>query len=137
MMDIQKEREAFESLWIKSNGHFKYFVFSQELGKYIPTGVQDNLTDQELLFASITLNTAYLFFLGGIKTQAVPENNWEEMYRCSIINAKKRKNQLNWAHVASLGVGSTKAFEVCKYFKIDPSSTDMRQSMIEAAEVGE
>jgi len=74
-MNIQKEhksREAFESLWIQSNGHFKYFVFSQEHGKYIHTGVRDNLTDRELLCASITLNTAYLFFLGGIKTQAIP-----------------------------------------------------------------
>lgn len=75
-MDIQKEhksREAFESLWIQSNGHFKYFVFSQEHGKYIHTGVRDNLTDRELLCASITLNTAYLFFIGGVKTQAIPE----------------------------------------------------------------
>lgn len=76
MPNIQNEhksREAFESLWIKSNGHFKYFVFSQEHGKYIHTGVRDNLTDQELLFASITLNTAYLFFIGGVKTQAMPK----------------------------------------------------------------
>ncbi len=76
MPNIQNEhksRETFESLWIQSNGHFKYFVFSQEHGKYIHTGVRDNLTDRELLCASITLNTAYLFFLGGIKTQTVPE----------------------------------------------------------------
>lgn len=75
-MGIQKEREsreAFEILWIQGGGHFKYFVFSQEDGKYIPTVVQGSLTDQELMFASITLDTAYLFFLGGVKAQAVPE----------------------------------------------------------------
>ncbi|OTG81531.1 hypothetical protein [Acinetobacter sp. ANC 4648] len=73
-MDIKKEREAFEELWLQGNGHFKYFKFSAENGKYISTGVRDNLTNQDLLFASITINTAYLFFLGGTKkAQAVPE----------------------------------------------------------------
>ena len=41
---------------------------------------------------------------------------YKTLYSMAIINAKKRKNQLNWAHVASLGVGSGRAVELCKEF---------------------
>lgn len=97
-MDIQ--RQGFEELWLKSNGHFKYFKFSEEHGEYISTGIRDNLTDEELLFASITVNTAYLFFIGGVKTAqkvAVPvltnkmicaiERKVEEQLLASAITA--------------------------------------------------
>lgn len=67
MIDSIKERLGFEELWLQGDGHFKYFKFSEEQGKYVPTGIRDNLTDQDLLCASITLNTAYLFYIGGVK----------------------------------------------------------------------
>lgn len=124
-MDIQKEREAFESLWIQSNGHFKYFVFSQKHGKYIPTGVRDNLTDQELLFASITLNTAYLFFLGGIKTQAIPDG-------FVLVNSERLnelRDQALTAKYASLNNDSDHIFGDIEDIQLS------LETMIEAAEV--
>ena len=71
-MDIQKEREDFEKLWTDGNGHFKFFEFDQDACKYRLNGVTDNLSKEDLLSASITLNTAWLFWLGA-KAQAVPE----------------------------------------------------------------
>ena len=80
------------------------------------------------------------------QAQAVPEDfvlvpkeqfeslsKFKDLYKRAIINAKKRKNQLNWAHVASLGIGSGLAVELCKAFNIDPGATNM-QMMIEAQE---
>lgn len=71
-MDIQKEREDFEKLWTDGNGHFKFFEFDQDACKYRLNGVTDNLSKEDLLSASITLNTAWLFWLGA-KKRAVPE----------------------------------------------------------------
>ena len=81
-----------------------------------------------------------------VKAQAVPEDfvlvpkeqfeslsKFKDLYKRAIINAKKRKNQLNWAHVASFGIGSGLAVELCKAFNIDPGATNM-QMMIEAQE---
>lgn len=77
MIDFN-ERSGFEQLWLQGGGHFKYFIFSEEQEKYIPTGVRDNLSNQDLLCASITLNTAYIFYIGGLKrlkAQAVPDTH--------------------------------------------------------------
>ena len=71
-MDIQKEREGFEKLWTDGNGHFRFFEFDQDDCKYQLNGVTDNLSKEDLLSASITLNTAWLFWLGA-KKRAVPE----------------------------------------------------------------
>ncbi|MCJ0829837.1 hypothetical protein MN869_15435 [Acinetobacter sp. NIPH1876] len=71
----------------------------------------------------------------------VPEDEYNEMaqykdlYKRAIVNAKKRKDQLNWAHVVGLGVGSTKAVELLKELGIDPSATSMH-AMVEAARGG-
>lgn len=62
-----EERSGFEQLWLLGGGHFKYFSFSNELGQYIPNGVKDEHTDQELVYALVTLNTAYVFYMGGFK----------------------------------------------------------------------
>ena len=80
------------------------------------------------------------------KAQAVPEgfvlvpkdqyeslNEFKGLYKRAIINARKRKDQLNWAHVAGLGVGSGRAVELCKMLNIDPSATNMHE-VIEAQE---
>jgi len=80
------------------------------------------------------------------KVQAVPEgfvlvpkdqyeslNEFKGLYKRAIINARKRKDQLNWAHVAGLGVGSGRAVELCKMLNIDPSATNMHE-VIEAQE---
>ncbi|WP_151791341.1 hypothetical protein [Acinetobacter soli] len=53
---------------------------------------------------------------------------FESRYLCAIKNAKKPKNRLNWAHVASLGVSSGTAVDLCKKFGINPSGTEMRES---------
>ncbi|ENV07781.1 hypothetical protein F966_03638 [Acinetobacter higginsii] len=71
----------------------------------------------------------------------VPEPEYNEMaqfkdlYKRAIVNAKKRKDQLNWAHVAGLGVGPTKAIELLNAFGIDHSATNMH-SVVEAARGG-
>ena len=67
------------------------------------------------------------------KEQFESLSKFKDLYKRAIINAKKRKNQLNWAHVASLGIGSGLAVELCKAFNIDPGATNM-QMMIEAQE---
>lgn len=71
----------------------------------------------------------------------VPESEYndlaqfKDLYRRAIVNAKKRKNQINWAHVSGLGVGSGRAVDLCKELKIDPHATDMNV-MLEAARGG-
>lgn len=71
----------------------------------------------------------------------VPESEYNEiaqykdLYKRAIVNARKRKNQINWAHVAGLGVGSGRAVELCKELKIDPHATDMN-AMLEAVRGG-
>lgn len=74
------------------------------------------------------------------KSQAVPEgfvlvpndqfeslSMFKDLYKRAIISARKRKDQLNWAHVAGLGVGSGRAVELCKMLNIDPSATNMHK----------
>ena len=58
---------------------------------------------------------------------------FKDLYKRAIINARKRKDQLNWAHVAGLGVGSGRAVELCKMLNIDPSATNMHE-VIQAQE---
>lgn len=53
-------------------------------------------------------------------------NEFKDLYKRAIINAKKPKTELNWVHVKNLGVGSTRAFEILRSFNIDPEGTDMR-----------
>ncbi|GEM_PF-5419819 len=60
---------------------------------------------------------------------------YKDLYKRAIVNARKRKNQINCAHVAGLGVGSGRAVELCKELKIDPHATDMN-AMLEAARGG-
>lgn len=80
------------------------------------------------------------------KSQAVPEgfvlvphdqfeslSMFKDLYKRAIISARKRKDQLNWAHVAGLGVGSGRAVELCKMLNIDPYATNMHE-VIEAQE---
>lgn len=60
---------------------------------------------------------------------------YKDLYKRAIVNARKRKNQINWAHVSGLGVGSGRAVELCKELKIDPHATDMNV-ILEAARGG-
>ncbi|MEG0132178.1 MAG: hypothetical protein RR677_11985 [Acinetobacter sp.] len=60
-------------------------------------------------------------------------DEFKDLYKRAIINAKKRKDQLNWAHVAGLGVGSGRAVDLCKSLGIDPGATNMHV-VIEAQE---
>lgn len=67
------------------------------------------------------------------KDQFESLNEFKGLYKRAIINARKRKDQLNWAHVAGLGVGSGRAVELCKMLNIDPCATNMHE-VIEAQE---
>ena len=67
MKTIEEKRALFEQLWKQANGHFRYFKFSNKENGYIPTGIRDDLSDNDLMLASITVNTAYLFYLGAWK----------------------------------------------------------------------
>ena len=75
-MGIEKEREAFENLWLAGGGNFDNFIFSEDQGKYAAIE-NSNLTDKQKEMALYVVNNAYLFFVGGFKqaakAQAVPE----------------------------------------------------------------
>ena len=77
-MGIEKEREAFENLWLAGGGNFDNFIFSEDQGKYAAIE-NSNLTDKQKEMALYVVNNAYLFFVGGFKqaakAQAVPESN--------------------------------------------------------------
>lgn len=68
------------------------------------------------------------------KASAMSEDlDYKQLYKYAIINSKKDKYKLNWAHVAGLGVGSGKAKEILRSFNIDPEATEMHKT-IEAQE---
>ena len=75
-MNIEKEREAFENLWLAGGGNFDNFIFSEDQGKYAAIE-NSNLTDKQKEIALYVVNNAYLFFVGGFKqaakAQAVPD----------------------------------------------------------------
>lgn len=64
-MNIEEKRKLFEKLWIDGGGHFNYFIYSAPLGQYVINGKPHNFTQDEMLSALTTLNTAYVFYLGG------------------------------------------------------------------------
>ncbi len=67
MKTPEEKRQLFEKLWVDGGGHFKFFKFSKDHEKYIYSGVMCDLSEYELRVGLITLNTAYLFYLGGWK----------------------------------------------------------------------
>ena len=75
-MDIEKEREAFENLWLAGGGNFDNFIFSEDQCKYAAIE-NSNLTDKQKEIALYVVNNAYLFFVGGFKqaakAQVVPD----------------------------------------------------------------
>ena len=105
-MNIDKEREAFENLWLAGGGNFDNFIFSEDQGKYAAIE-NSNLTDKQKEMALYVVNNAYLFFVGGFKqaakAQAVPEGfvlvpkePTEAMY---IAGTDKRQSGGNTADV--------------------------------------
>ena len=105
-MGIEKEREAFENLWLAGGGNFDNFIFSEDQGKYAAIE-NSNLTDKQKEMALYVVNNAYLFFVGGFKqaakAQAVPEGfvlvpkePTEAMY---IAGTDKRQSGGNTADV--------------------------------------
>lgn len=93
-MGIEKEREAFENLWLAGGGNFDNFIFSEDQGKYAAIE-NSNLTDKQKEMALYVVNNAYLFFVGGFKqaakAQAVPEG--------FILVLIDQLNQ--WGHMAN------------------------------------
>ena len=68
-MGIEKEREAFENLWLAGGGSLDNFIFSEDQGKYIAIENSD-LTDKQKEMSLYIVNNAYLFFVGGFKQAA-------------------------------------------------------------------
>lgn len=93
-MGIEKEREAFENLWLAGGGNFDNFIFSEDQGKYAAIE-NSNLTDKQKEMALYVVNNAYLFFVGGFKqaakAQAVPEG--------FVLVPVDQLNQ--WGHMAN------------------------------------
>ena len=130
VMDIQKERKAFEKALVDKCGFNPESSFS---------------VDDKGEYKSDATHFGWAMWQAA-KAQAVPEgfvlvpedqfeslNEFKGLYKRAIINARKRKDQLNWAHVAGLGVGSGRAVELCKMLNIDPCATNMHE-VIEAQE---
>ena len=153
MMGIQKkqatwnqERPLFEENFIHSH-LLEYFNFNESTGDYELVEVTPNFVARDVVFEIV--NTGWAMWLRAkcnAKSQAVPEgfvlvprdqfeslSMFKDLYKRAIISARKRKDQLNWAHVAGLGVGSGRAVELCKMLNIDPGSTNMHE-VIEAQE---
>lgn len=53
--------------------------------------------------------------------------DFESLYLRALKNTYKPKRRSNWAHVSCLGVGSTKAREICRHFGIDPEGTEFKR----------
>ena len=158
MMDIQKnltlqEKQKFwaeqlpnfeSKYWLPS--HFDFLAFDMDQGNYTIKDDLDPSFEDDATEIWHRVNTGWAMWKKAINFSKphegfvlVPKEQFEslskfkDLYKRAIINAKKRKNQLNWAHVASLGIGSGLAVELCKAFNIDPGATNM-QMMIEAQE---
>ena len=152
-MDIQKkqatwnqERPLFELNFMHSH-LLEYFSFNESTGDYELVEVTPDFVARDVVYE--VLNTGWAMWLRAkcnAKSQAVPEgfvlvpndqfeslSMFKDLYKRAIISARKRKDQLNWAHVAGLGVGSGRAVELCKMLNIDPGATNMHE-VIEAQE---
>lgn len=145
-VNIQDEKMAFENAWLVPH-ELEFFDFDLKKNQYLLK--EQYVSDDESPIANETyhsLNSGWSMWLKAKAHEAeklngcvvVPESEYNDMaqykdiYKRAIVNAKKRKNQINWAHVAGLGVGSGRAVELCKELKIDPHATDMN-AMLEAA----
>ena len=124
-MGIEKEREAFENLWLAGGGNFDNFIFSEDQGKYAAIE-NSNLTDKQKEMALYVVNNAYLFFVGGFKqaakAQAVPKG--------FVLVPVDQLNQ--WGHMANYaeqygcpecfearGYAHTLTCEINEYFAIE------------------
>jgi hypothetical protein len=61
---------------------------------------------------------------------ATGEVDWKETYYWAMVNAKRRKRYRhceNWVMIVDLGVGSTRAFQICKDLGVDPESTKFKR----------
>lgn len=129
-MDIQKEREEFEKL-PEIAKRLNVATYSEDLGFYHAAALNSGHTVAYVQGAWMAWQA---------KSQAVPEgfvlvphdqfeslSMFKDLYKRAIISARKRKDQLNWAHVAGLGVGSGRAVELCKMLNIDPYATNMHE----------
>jgi len=126
VMEIQKEREAFEAWYRKEydNTVIDDSEFSEILDEY-----------ESNYYWVDELNQSWKAWQAA-KAQAVPEGfvlvekkefeqmqEFEDLYRRAIFNSKKSIHEVNWSHVSNLGVGSTRAKAMCKRFNIDPEAT--------------
>ena len=60
--------------------------------------------------------------------------DFESLYLMALMNSPKPKRQPNWVHVTRHGPGSTKAYEICRHFGIDPEGTVFEEAKADAEE---
>ncbi|WP_374572626.1 hypothetical protein [Acinetobacter sp.] len=149
-MEIKLKRKAFENWWEKfHNGRQIACDYVEEDNSYSVGYANAQWVAWQAANRHIDdVDFAYAQWVARQAAKAVPEgfvlvpkdqfeslNEFKGLYKRAIINARKRKDQLNWAHVAGLGVGSGRAVELCKMLNIDPGATNMHE-VIEAQEQG-
>ncbi|RGD90534.1 hypothetical protein [Acinetobacter sp. SWAC57] len=134
-MDIQEQKNLYlakllEQEVIKQD-EFEDLVFKPEINafhsNYLSSRFMDNINFGWSAWQAATAQAVPKGFVLVLKDQFEHLNEFKDLYKRAITNARKRKGQLNWAHVASLGVGSSRAIELCKTLNIDPSATNMHE----------
>ena len=58
-------------------------------------------------------------------------SNYKELYIRALMNSKKKKSTVNWAHVANHGVGSARAARICVDIGIDPYGYEFKRGKTE------
>ena len=53
----------------------------------------------------------------------IGEGDWKELYYWAMVNASRKHAWMpNWALIVKHGVGSTRAYEICRELGVDPES---------------
>ena len=135
VIDVQKEREAFEVYLLSQGVDLKYLPCIYFNGTSYDQ--EDGDEDHEVALGEINLGwNAWQ----AAKASAVPEpsqeKTWDEIHLdpkerlyWSLRSAKKRKSDLNWHHAShQTCVGSTHGRKICEYLGVDPDAKDFVRS---------
>lgn len=60
-----------------------------------------------------------------VKLDHEKQMEFKDLYKRAVLNARKFKSTLNWVHVSDLGVGATRARNLCRELGIDPESNNL------------
>ena len=126
-MDIQKEREAFET-WLFSTEKFKFrnknFLFMlDEYGNYEDKPVLEHWeTWQAAKAQAVPAKLVLELEKGRFK-----EYEFKALLHQSLRASKVTRSKLNWVHVMSmLGTGSTVAHRICEALGVNPDGTEFK-----------